>query len=136
MQHDINLPEAVAEVSAAFARYEHALVNNDIATMDELFWNSPHTLRYGITENLLGYGEIQAFRNGRSPKNLARDLCNTVITTYGREYATANTEFRKFDDVRIGRQSHTWLRFPEGWKIVAAHVSWMEEMASDDLNSR
>ena len=126
VEHQINLPEVVAEVAVAFARYEYALVNNDVAILDELFWNSSHTLRYGATENLLGYATIQAFRNGRSPKNLARDLRQTVITTYGRDYATANTEFTRAGEARIGRQSHTWLRLPQGWRIVAAHVSWMD----------
>ncbi|RFB69663.1 MULTISPECIES: oxalurate catabolism protein HpxZ [unclassified Herbaspirillum] len=128
MEYDINLPDVVAEVTAAFERYEAALVNNDVAVLDELFWNSPHTLRYGATENLIGYDTIQAFRNGRSPKNLARELHATVITTYGRDYATANTEFSKNGEARTGRQSHTWLRLPEGegWRIVAAHVSWMD----------
>lgn len=126
MEHEINLPEVVAEVTAAFARYEYALVNNDLAILDELFWNSPHTLRYGATENLIGYDTIQVFRNSRSPKNLARDLRQTVITTYGRDYATANTEFTKAGEARVGRQSHTWLRLPQGWRIVAAHVSWMD----------
>lgn len=126
MSYDINLPAVLAEVTQAFHRYEQALVSNDVVVLDELFWHSPHTLRYGATENLVGMAQIQAFRNGRSPKNLMRALHNTVITTYGHDYATANTEFTKEGEARIGRQSHTWLRFPEGWKIVAAHVSWME----------
>ncbi|MDB5988982.1 MAG: hypothetical protein JWQ10_385 [Herbaspirillum sp.] len=126
MEHDINLPDVAAEVTVAFERYEYALINNDVAILDELFWNSPHTLRYGATENLIGYDTIQAFRNSRSPKNLARDLRRTVITTYGRDYATANTEFTKAGEARVGRQSHTWLRLPQGWRIVAAHVSWMD----------
>ena len=99
---DINIPEVVAEVEQAFARYERALVTNDIAELDALFWKSPHTLRYGATENLYGYDEIAAFRAGRSPANLARDLVKTVITTYGRDFATANVEFKrvKLDDDR------------------------------------
>jgi hypothetical protein len=123
MDYEINLPEVVAEVTAAFQRYEAALTGNDVAVLDELFWNSPHTLRYGAGENLLGYEAIKAFRLARPSKGLERDLVNTVITTYGRDYATANTEFTRQGETRIGRQSHTWLRLPEGWRIVAAHVS-------------
>lgn len=123
MDYEINLPEVVAEVTAAFQRYEAALTGNDVAILDELFWNSPHTLRYGAGENLLGYEAIKAFRLARPSKGLERDLVNTVITTYGRDYATANTEFTRQGETRIGRQSHTWLRLPEGWRIVAAHVS-------------
>lgn len=123
MDYEINLPEVVAEVTAAFQRYEAALTGNDVAVLDELFWNSPHTLRYGAGENLRGYEAIKAFRLVRPSKGLERDLVNTVITTYGRDYATANTEFTRQGETRIGRQSHTWLRLPEGWRIVAAHVS-------------
>jgi len=121
----INLPEVHAEVSAAFARYERALVNNDVAILDELFWNSPHTLRYGAAENLYGYDAIQAFRAGRPAVGLAREVLRTVITTYGTDFATANIEFRRDGVARIGRQSQTWARMPEGWRVVAAHVSLM-----------
>lgn len=126
MQHEINLPDVVDEVRAAFARYEAALTGNDVAVLDELFWDSAHTVRYGATENLHGYAAIRAFRQARPAAGLARDLCNTVITTYGRDYATANTEFTRPGQARIGRQSHAWLRLPQGWRIVAAHVSWMD----------
>ena len=119
----INLPDVLAEVSAAFARYEKALVSNDVAVLDELFWNSPHTLRYGVGENLYGYGEIQAFRAGRPAVGLAREVLRTVITTYGTDFATANIEFRREGAARTGRQSQTWARMPEGWRVVAAHVS-------------
>lgn len=129
MSHVINQPEVLAEVTAAFKAYEQALVTNDVVVLDALFWNSPYTLRYGATENLLGYDAIQDFRNSRSPKNLARNLQHTVITCYGMDYATANTEFTKSGEARIGRQSHTWVRFTDGWKIVAAHVSWMDGTA-------
>lgn len=122
----INLPEVLAEVQAVFARYEDALVHNRVEVLDELFWNSPHTLRYGVTENLLGYQAIQAFRAGRSPQGLARSLHNTVITTYGADFATANTEFRRTGSPRLGRQSQTWMRTPEGWRVVAAHVSLLD----------
>jgi hypothetical protein len=119
----INLPEVVAEVTAAFQRYEAALTSNDIAVLDELFWQSPHTLRYGVTENLYGYEAIASFRQGRSPANLDRRLTNTVITTYGYDFATANTEFQRQGVDRPGRQSQTWLRTLAGWRVVSAHVS-------------
>ncbi len=119
----INLPDVLAEVTAAFNRYEAALVGNDVAVLDELFWDSPHTLRYGATENLYGYAAIQAFRAGRPSQGLERTLLKTVITTYGRDFASANVEFRRIGSDRTGRQSQTWLRTPEGWRVVAAHVS-------------
>lgn len=121
----INLPEVVAEVQAAFHRYETALVNNDIAVLDELFWDSPHTIRYGATENLYGYGAIAAFRASRDPKDLHRTLTQTVITTYGRDFATANTEFQKLASGKRGRQTQTWLRTVQGWRVVSAHVSFV-----------
>jgi hypothetical protein len=120
---DINLPDVLAEVSAAFMRYEKALISNDVAVLDELFWNSPHTLRYGATENLYGYNEIQAFRAGRPAQGLDRVLLKTVITSYGRDMATANVEFQRKGSPRTGRQSQTWLRTKDGWRVVAAHVS-------------
>lgn len=120
---DINIPEVVAEVTAAFERYEKALVSNDVAVLDELFWNSPQTLRYGVTENLYGYDAIATFRKNRSSANLERSLTNTVITTYGRDFATANTEFLRQGVKSTGRQSQTWIRTQEGWRIVCAHVS-------------
>jgi hypothetical protein len=123
----INLPEIVAEVEAAFARYETALVGNDVATLSALFWRSPHTIRYGIGENLYGAEAIAAFRAARSPVGLARRLSRTVITTYGTDFATASTLFER-DTVpgRIGRQMQTWARTPDGWRVVAAHVSLIE----------
>lgn len=123
---DINMPDVVAEVTAAFQRYEAALVGNDVAVLDESFWNSPHTLRYGATENLYGHEAIAAFRAARPSTGLERSLARTVITTYGRDFATANTEFRRPGNPRIGRQSQSWARMPEGWRVVAAHVSFME----------
>jgi len=119
----INRPEVVAEVRAAFERYEEALVSNDVAVLDELFWASPHTLRYGATENLYGYDAIRAFRAARSPAGLARTVTKVVITTFDNDYATANMEFERNAGAVRGRQSHTWVRMPEGWRIVAAHVS-------------
>jgi hypothetical protein len=119
----INIPEIVAEVEAAFNRYEQALVGNDVDVLDELFWRSVSTLRYGATENLYGYDEIKNFRAGRSPVGLARTLGKVVITTYGRNFATANCEFNRGG--KNGRQSQTWMRTPEGWRVVAAHVSML-----------
>lgn len=123
---DINLPDVLAEVTAAFQRYEKALVSNDVAVLDELFWDSPHTLRYGATENLYGYDAIRAFRAGRPAQGLARELMNTVITAYGRDFATANTEFRRVGASRTGRQSQTWARTAAGWRVVSAHVSLLD----------
>jgi hypothetical protein len=120
---EIDIPDVLAEVTAVFERYEAALVSNDVAVLDELFWNSPHTLRYGVGENLYGYGAIAEFRAARPAAGLARTLFNTVITTYGRDFATANTEFRRDGNPRTGRQSQTWMRTPDGWRVVAAHVS-------------
>ena len=120
---EINLPDVVAEVTAQSDRYEQALVTNDVAVLDELFWDSPHTLRYGVSENLYGYDAIRAFRAARSAQGLARAVLNTVITTYGRDFATCNIEFLRADSARTGRQSQTWMRTPDGWRVVAAHVS-------------
>jgi hypothetical protein len=120
----IDDPLVKAEVEAAFARYEAALVGNDVATLEALFHDDPRTIRYGANENLYGMDAIRAFRRSRSPQGLARDLSGTVITTYGSDCAVAMTLFsRSSAPGRIGRQSQTWLRFPEGWKVVAAHVS-------------
>jgi len=120
----INIPEVVAEVTAAFQRYENALNTNDVKTLDELFWNSPQTLRYGIGEHLYGYQAIADFRKGRDPGSVVgRDLLKVWIVTYGRDFGTANCEFKRHGATKTGRQSHTWMRTPEGWRIVAAHVS-------------
>ena len=123
---DINLPEVLAEVQTAFDRYEQALVSNDVAVLDELFWDAPFTLRYGTGENLYGYDVIGAFRAGRSPLNLARRIVRQVITTYGRDFATANIEFRGDHSDAIGRQSQTWVKMRDGWRVVAAHVSLLD----------
>lgn len=124
---EVNIPEVVAEVETAFARYEAALVGNDVAVLDELFWNGPHTIRYGIGENLYGPAEIAAFRASRSPAGLSRQLSRTVITSYGRDMAVAATLFhRDGAPGRVGRQMQTWVRMPEGWRVVAAHVSIIE----------
>lgn len=119
----INLPHVLAEMEVAFARYEDALVNNKVDVLDELFWNSPHTLRYGIAENLYGFEAIQAFRASRPSQGLQRTCMNAVITTYGEDFATANTEFQRDGVARSGRQSQTWMRTPKGWRVIAAHVS-------------
>ncbi len=120
---DINLPDVLAEVSAVFARYEDALVHNRMDVLDELFWPSPHTVRYGGGENLVGIDAIRAFRADRPSTGLARTLAATVITTFGRDCATAMTEFRRSGQAGVGRQSQTWIRFGGGWRVVAAHVS-------------
>ena len=123
---DINRPEIKAEVEAAFQRYETALAANDTTILDELFWESPFTLRYGTAENLYGSEAIQAFRAARRPPG-SRTLHHTIITTYGNDLATANTEFLRPDTPSPGRQSQTWVRMAAGWRIVAAHVSLMSE---------
>ena len=123
----VNLPEVVAEVEAAFAGYEAALVGNDVDALGALFWRNEQTIRYGIGENLYGAEEIAAFRAARSSVGLARRLSRTVITTYGRDFATASTLFeRDTAPGKIGRQMQTWVRLPEGWRVVAAHVSLIE----------
>lgn len=121
----INLPEVLAEVTMAFQRYEDALVNNQVEVLDGLFWADARVLRYGATENLYGIEAIRAFRAARSPAGLARTLTGTVITSFGRDYATASTEFRREGVGAIGRQTQTWVRFSDGWRIVAAHVSYL-----------
>jgi hypothetical protein len=125
---DIDLPDVLAEVTAQFQRYEQALVSNDVAVLDELFHNDARTLRYGIAENLHGHGEIASFRSARSPVGLMRRTARTIITSYGRDMAVASTLFyRDTLPGRVGRQMQTWVRFAEGWRIVAAHVSVIDE---------
>jgi len=125
---EVDLPDVLAEVTAQFARYEAALVTNDVAVLDELFRNDARTLRYGIGENLYGYREVTAFRAARSPAGLMRKTARTLITTYGRDAAVASTLFyRDSAPGRVGRQMQTWVRFAEGWRIVAAHVSIIDE---------
>jgi hypothetical protein len=124
----IDIPDVVAEVSAAFERYETALVTNDTVTLDALFRSDPRTLRYGIAENLYGYTAIQAFRSKRPAFNLERTRLKTLITTYGRDFAVASTHFtRPNAPGKVGRQMQTWVRFPDGWFVVAAHVSMIPE---------
>ncbi|MFP2507903.1 MULTISPECIES: oxalurate catabolism protein HpxZ [Buttiauxella] len=125
MRDNIDRPAIVNEVSAAFYRYEQALISNDVAVLDELFWADPRTVRFGASENLYGIDEIRAFRNARSSQGLDRLLQNTTITTYGDDMAVASTEFTREGSDKIGRQMQTWVKFPYGWRIVAAHVSVM-----------
>ena len=126
----VNDPEALAEMRDAFARYETALVTNDVAVLDELFLPAPETIRYGAAENLYGIEEIRAFRSARPSQGLARVLDRTVITTYGRDFATASTLFRRDGAPgKVGRQMQTWIRTPDGWRVVAAHVSIIAEPA-------
>lgn len=125
---EMDLPEVVAEVRAAFERYERALVGNDVAELDALFHDDARTIRYGGGENLYGIAEIRAFRAARSPAGLERELDRTVITTYGRDMAVASTLFRRASAPgRVGRQMQTWMRTPKGWKVVAAHVSVIDD---------
>ena len=125
---EIDLPEVVAEVRAAFDRYEKALTSNDIATLNSIFRDAPQTIRYGIGENLYGHGEIAGFRAARPPVGLARTISRTVITAYGRDHAVASTLFqRETVPGKVGRQQQTWVRFPDGWHVVAAHVSLIDE---------
>ena len=125
---DINLPDVLAEVTVQSDRYEQALVTNDVAVLDELFWDSPHTLRYGATENLYGYAEIGAFRATRPAQGLQRTVLKSVITTYGRDMATVNLEFQRHGSDMTGRQSQTWMRTAQGWRVVAAHVSLLKSV--------
>jgi hypothetical protein len=120
---EVDIPEIVAEVTAAFQRYEQALSTNDLDTIDGLFRDSPLTLRYGPNGTLQGHAAISAFRRARDIKGVERTLRNTIITTYGRDLAVANTESTRPGSDVIGRQSQTWVRMEEGWRIVAAHVS-------------
>ena len=127
---DIDLPDVVAEVQAAFDRYERAIVTNDVAELDAIFHDDPRTIRYGGGENLYGYAEIKAFRGARSPAGLERTLSKTVITTYGRDFAVASTLYdRPSSGKKIGRQQQTWVRFRDGWHVVAAHVSLIDPPA-------
>ena len=126
----IDIPDVVAEVREAFERYEQALVTNDVATLDAMFRNDPRTIRYGQSENLYGYKEIEAFRAARPSAGLARTLSKTVITTFGRDFAMASTLFRRTTAPgKVGRMTQTWVRFSEGWYIVVGHVSVIEKPA-------
>lgn len=124
MTLEIDLPAVLAEVRAVFARYEEALVTNDVATLEALFWDDPRTIRYGATENLHGMDEIRAFRRARAPVGLAREIERTTITTFGRDFATATILFRRDNAPgKVGRQMQSWVRMTDGWRVVAAQVS-------------
>jgi hypothetical protein len=120
---EINSPTVLAELRAVFDRYEAALVANDVATLDELFWASPHTMRYGVAENLYGIDQIRAFRAARPAAGLAREILRTQLTTYGDCFGTTHIEFRRAGSDRCGRQTQTWMKTPDGWHVVSAHVS-------------
>jgi hypothetical protein len=123
---EVNIPEVRAELEAAFARYEQALLANDFDGLAALFWNSPLTHRYGVRELLYSHAEIDRFRRSRGPIDQRRTLRNTRVTTFGRDFGLANTEYLPHGSKRVGRQSQTWVRTDEGWKIVHAHVSFLE----------
>jgi hypothetical protein len=123
---DLDLAEIVAEVTAAFARYERALMANDVVALNEIFRDDPRTIRYGIGENLYGHAAIAGFRAARSPVGLARTTSRTVITTYGRDVGVASTLFHRTAG-KVGRQMQTWVRFATGWHVVAAHVSIIDD---------
>ncbi|ABE34897.1 hypothetical protein DR64_6378 [Paraburkholderia xenovorans LB400] len=122
----INDPATLAAVEAVFDEYERALTTNDLPVLDTLFWNSPHTLRYGATENLQGYGAIREFRAMRPGKGLMRTVIDRSVTTFGTDFAVANITFSRKGEARVGRQSQTWVRMDGQWRVVAAHVSWMD----------
>ena len=123
---DIDSPDVVAEVKAAFERYERAINANDVTTLNELFWNSPRTVRYGTGEQLYGHEAIAGFRAARDASDVKRELLRVAITAFGRDLATASCEYRRLGSGREGRQMQTWVRFAEGWRIVAAHVSFKD----------
>lgn len=122
LPEDINQPTVLTEINAIFEQYEAALVSNDIEQLDRFFWNSSLVVRFGVAENLYGIEAIRAFRKTRNSSALNRTLRNTEITTYASDFATTTTEFIR-DDQPVGRQSQTWARFSDGWRIVSAHVS-------------
>jgi hypothetical protein len=123
--HEINLPDVVAEVAAKLAQYEQALFDSDTTKLNELFWAPPRTLRFGIAGNLYGHAAISAFRMARIPDGLRRQNRNTVITAFGHDFATVNVEYEQEGRSQLGRMTHTWVRIEEGWRIVAAHVSFV-----------
>lgn len=125
----INDPAIVAKLTALYLTYEKALVENDIATLDALFWDSPDVLRFGATENLYGIDAIKAFRQGRSTKSLVRDISKLKVVTFDADTAIVTLEFQRITDgkLRSGRQSQVWRKLPQGWKIVSAHVSLLPE---------
>lgn len=123
MKFEVNIPEVVAEVAEAHRRYEQALCANDLDVLDTLFWNSEHTLRYGPNGTLVGHAAISAFRRARHIAGIERTVLRTSVTTFGRDFAVTNSESKRSSFLGTGRQSQTWVRMPEGWRIVSAHVS-------------
>lgn len=123
MSTELNRPDVLAELREAFARYEDALVNNRVDVLDELFWDSAQTVRFGVAEDLYGIDAIRAFRNARPAQGLARSLQRTVLSTFGDDFGTAMTEFKRIGADKLGRQSQTWCRIDGRWVVVAAHVS-------------
>ncbi len=121
-----NLPTPLAELNQVFDHYEDALIHNKVDVLDALFWNSSHTLRYGVKENLFGYDQIKAFRASRPAVGLIRDIVDRHIVTFGDAMGVANVTFKRLNEPRIGRQSQTWIKFADGWRVVSAHVSWMD----------
>ena len=124
--HQVNAPDALAELTAAFDAYEDALVNNKVGVLDALFWSHPLTLRFGAKENLFGAEQIKAFRASRPSVGLQREIIDRHIVTFGSATGVANITFKRTNEPRIGRQSQTWVKFAEGWRVVSAHVSWMD----------
>jgi hypothetical protein len=122
----INLPDVLGEVTTVFQRYERALNENDVAVLDELFWDSQHVVRYGIREELYGVAAIRAFRSNRPAIDLRREITKLSITTFGEDFAVASCQYRRFASGRMGRQMQTWIRTPQGWRVAAAHVSLAE----------
>jgi len=120
---NVNIPEIVADLKSTFGKYEKAINDNDVSVLNEMFWDSPHTVRYGVAEQLYGHAEIAGFRAARSTTDLRRELLKVVITTYGRDFGTASCEYRRLESGRRGRQMQTWMRVDGAWKVVAAHVS-------------
>jgi hypothetical protein len=129
----LNDPTVFAEVTAAVDAYETALMDNDVQALDGAFWDSPHTVRLGVTENLWGFDEIAAFRIGRAGGSPPRTRLRTEITTFGADFAIANVEFQRDGSDKTGRQSQTWIRTPQGWKVAAAHVSILQAGADQRL---
>lgn len=121
----IDEPETHAEIAALVERYEDALDRNDIGALDAMFWHSQQVVRFGVGENLYGEAEIAAFRRQRQGGSPPRTVRRIAITTFRRDFAVANVEFQRLGGETIGRQSQSWVRLPEGWRIVAAHVSLM-----------
>lgn len=122
---ELNLPDVLTEVRAAFDRYERALNENDVASLNELFWDSSRTIRYGIAEQLYGHAAIAAFRSARDPSTVRRELLRVEISTFGQDFGTASCEYRRVASGRHGRQMQTWMRTPAGWRVIAAHVSML-----------